>query len=366
MNEEQFLQHFQEIHVQMAALHKYRMQLPQEQQKQMAEILERIVTSLESLQLIYEEMQTSLEASTVIEEELIQQSEQAVAERQHYYELFQFAPDAYLLTDTNGLILEANAYARKLLNIPQNYLIRKPLIVFVAQEDRKAFRSYLNQLSQIEAVQDWELTLCPRDGKPFAAVMKVTLARDVSGEITALQIVIQDISQYKQASAQPLQLIQQQQDEVTGDATLSKSGIDFPIFHSPLLPSLPRSLDGLQVLIVDDEADAREFISTVLESYGIRVTAVATTAAALEALEKFRPDVLVSDIRMPDDNGYNLMGKIRQLETEKGWHIPVAALTAYLAEDREKALAAGFASHLHKLAQPTELVAMIARLAGRV
>lgn len=352
MSEEQFLQHFKAIHAQLAALHGYVMPLPQGNTEQIAEILEVIATSLESLQLSYEEMQTSLEASIVIEEELLQQSEQVLAERQRYYDLFQFAPDAYLLTDAYGLILEANAAARKLLSIRQDSVVRMPLASFVPLEERQAFRSYLNQTRQFQPMEDLEISLCPRDGELFAAGLKVTVARDLSGNITALQIGIRDISQYKQADGLPLQLLQQQQHVLAQDTT--------PV------SSLPRSLDGLQVLIVDDETDAREFITAVLESHGISVTAVATAAEALAALEGFRPDVLVSDIRMPDENGYNLIRKIRELEAEKGWHIPAAALTAYLAEDREKALAAGFESHLHKLAQPTELVDMVARLAGRV
>jgi len=352
MSEEQFTQHFKAIHAQMAALHGYVVPLSQGNAEQIAEILKAIAISLESLELSYEEMQTTLEASQVIEEELLEQSEQVVAERQRYYDLFQFAPDAYLLTDAHGLILEANAAARKLLNIRQNSLVRMPLAGFVPLVKRQAFRSYMNQLCHVEPVEDLEFSLCPRDGEPFAAQLKVSFARDLSGNITTLRIGIRDISQYKQTVTKPLQLLEQQQDKVAQDTA--------PV------SSLPRSLDGLQVLIVDDEADAREFITAVLESHGIHVTAVATAAAALAALERFRPHVLVSDIRMPDDNGYSLIRKIRQLEAEKGWHIPAAALTAYLAEDREKALAAGFESHLHKLAQPTELVEMVARLAGRV
>src|SRR3712207_6356586 len=112
MSEDHFIQHFQAIHAQLAALHGYVMPLPQGNTEQIAEILKTIATSLESLQVSYEEMQASLEASTVVEEEIFQQSEQVVAERQRYYDLFQFAPDAYLLTDVNGLILEANAAAR--------------------------------------------------------------------------------------------------------------------------------------------------------------------------------------------------------------------------------------------------------------
>lgn len=119
------------------------------------------------------------------------------------------------------------------------------------------------------------------------------------------------------------------------------------------------------MLIVDDEADVRDFITAALELHGVRVTAVATAAAALERLEQFRPDVLVSDIRMPDEDGYSLIRKVRELEARWGGHIPAAALTAYLNEDRDKALAAGFEAHLHKLAQPIELVELVAQLANR-
>jgi CheY-like chemotaxis protein len=75
--------------------------------------------------------------------------------------------------------------------------------------------------------------------------------------------------------------------------------------------------------------------------------------------------VLVSDIRMPGEDGYRLIERIRALEAKRGGHLPAAAITAYLDEDREKALSAGFEGHLHKLAQPIELVQMVAQLAGR-
>jgi CheY-like chemotaxis protein len=93
------------------------------------------------------------------------------------------------------------------------------------------------------------------------------------------------------------------------------------------------------------------------------VWTVASAAEALEVLERFHPNVLISDIRMPDEDGYSLIRKVRELEAKTGWHIPAAALTAYLEEDRSKAVAAGFEAHLHKLAQPTELVKMVTRLA---
>lgn len=342
MSDEQFRQYVQEFHQQMAVLLDYVMQLSSPQQQQVLEVLENMSAAIANLQLLQEEMRTSLEALDVVEDHLLEQNQQVYAERKHYYDLFQLCPDAYLVTDATGLILEANCAIAFLLNVPQAYLIRKPLAVFVASSDRPAFRTFLNHLSQ-NNIQSWETNLCPRYGEPFLAKLKVSSTRDRSGAIAALHISVHDMSEYKQVNQldEELQIVTQ----------------------TPQMVVPP--LDGLQVLVVEDEADAREFISAVLESHGICVTAVASTAAALEVLEQFHPDVLVSDIRMPDEDGYKLIRQVREMEALQGWHIPAAALTAYLAEDRDKALAAGFESHLHKLAQPSELIEMVAQLAGR-
>ncbi|MDZ4874955.1 MAG: Sensor histidine kinase RcsC [Chroococcidiopsis cubana SAG 39.79] len=350
MSDENFREYIQLIHQQIAVLHNYMTQLSPPLQKKVTEALEEIAVALENLQLYIEEMQTSLEASAVVEEELFGQNQQAMQERQYYYDLFQFSPDAYLVTDSNGVILKANRAIATLLHVPQNYLVGKPLAVYIAQSDRMSFRALLNQLPFVSDVQNWEINLYPRGDNSFAALLKVALVRDDAGAIEALRIGVHDISEYKQVVTQPAFALNRE---------------DIPTEVTTPLTVLPQALDGLQVLVVDDEADAREFFTAVLESHGIRVTAVATAAAALEAMEQFHPDVLVSDIRMPYEDGYSLISKVRELEAKKGWHIPAAALTAYLEEDRSKALAAGFESHLHKLAQPTELIEMVTRLAGR-
>ncbi|WP_432813517.1 response regulator [Pantanalinema sp. GBBB05] len=127
----------------------------------------------------------------------------------------------------------------------------------------------------------------------------------------------------------------------------------------------PQSLNGLRVLVVDDEADIREFITVVLESHGMSVKAVASAQAALEVLEPFHPDVLVCDLRMPGESGYDLIRQIRELEAKQGGHLPATAITAYQNEDWEESHQAGFEAHLHKFAQPSEWVEMIAKLAGR-
>jgi len=119
------------------------------------------------------------------------------------------------------------------------------------------------------------------------------------------------------------------------------------------------------VLVLDDEADARELLVTTLEHCGARVTAVPSVTAALEALDREVPDVLVSDIGVPGEDGYSLIRKIRERSPERGGNVPAAALTAYArTEDRVRALSSGFQTHLAKPIDPAELVATIASLAG--
>ncbi|MBN3872790.1 ATP-binding protein [Nostoc sp. JL33] len=126
------------------------------------------------------------------------------------------------------------------------------------------------------------------------------------------------------------------------------------------------NLDGLRVLIVDDEADARHLLTTILTEFGIQVIAAASACEALLALQQFRPHILVSDISMPQEDGYTLIKKVRALPTEEGGRIPAVALTAYArAEDRTQALLAGFQLHVPKPVNPGELAAVIANLTGR-
>ncbi len=126
-------------------------------------------------------------------------------------------------------------------------------------------------------------------------------------------------------------------------------------------------LEGLRVLVVDDEADARELVGTVLEQYGAEVTLAANAFEALEALDRHWADVLVSDIGMPEEDGYSLIRKIRSLEAERGaQEMPAVALTAYAQEkDQQQALSAGFQVHLSKPVDPVGLVAAVARVTGR-
>ncbi|MEG4572898.1 ATP-binding protein [Microcoleus sp. N3A4] len=127
------------------------------------------------------------------------------------------------------------------------------------------------------------------------------------------------------------------------------------------------TLEGLQILVVEDEADALELLSTILQKYGADVIAAASVKEALTIIETATrsPDVLVSDIGMPDEDGYSLIRKLRQLEAQRGGRLPAIALTAYARnDDRRQALLAGFQMHLTKPVDAADLVAVVASLTG--
>jgi len=124
-----------------------------------------------------------------------------------------------------------------------------------------------------------------------------------------------------------------------------------------------KELYGLKILVVDDDVDTRELIEWVLKRVGAEVTAVGSAREALEVLEREKPQVLVSDIAMPEEDGYALLKKIRALPPERGGRIPAVALTAHsLVQDRLHSLRAGFQSHVPKPVVPEELVEVVASI----
>jgi len=128
------------------------------------------------------------------------------------------------------------------------------------------------------------------------------------------------------------------------------------------------SLDGLRVLVVDDEADARDLLVIRLQQYGAEVIAAASVDAAMEALSQpeSRPDAIVSDIAMPGEDGYSLIRRVRSLEIEEIKRIPAIALTAYSrTKDRTQALSAGFQMHVPKPVNAAELAHAIVSIIGR-
>lgn len=143
----------------------------------------------------------------------------------------------------------------------------------------------------------------------------------------------------------------------------------------PLLPTQPMvksetnllepslNLNGVRVLVVDDDADTREFIVFLLEMAEATVTMATNAGEAFAALTQFQPDVLLSDIGMPEMDGYMLIRQVRALPPEQGGLIPAIALTAYAGDfNHQQALEAGFQEHIPKPIEPDELIKTIATL----
>jgi signal transduction histidine kinase/CHASE1-domain containing sensor protein len=128
----------------------------------------------------------------------------------------------------------------------------------------------------------------------------------------------------------------------------------------------PQLLSGVNVLLVDDDSDTLTLMATALKRRHANVTAVSSAGEAIQEITRKRPDVLVSDIAMPDEDGYGLIRKIRSLEKGASENLPAVAITAYAKEeDRDRALSAGFQIYLAKPVELTELISVVARAAKR-
>jgi len=122
-------------------------------------------------------------------------------------------------------------------------------------------------------------------------------------------------------------------------------------------------LEGLDVLVVDDEPDARDLVTAVLVKCGARVRTASTVENALERVREQRPDVLISDIGLPSEDGFSLIRRVREIEPE----VPAAALTAYASPgDQQRVLSGGFDAHVSKPVEPADLALLVASLARRM
>lgn len=161
--------------------------------------------------------------------------------------------------------------------------------------------------------------------------------------------------------------------------------VEFPLMSSELIASDPARLElpsdllatvmastpasadnklkGLRILLIEDDPDTQEFLATVLQRNGAEVTALNSTASALIEVDRAKPDLIISDIGMTQENGYEFIQKVRRLDAETGGRIPAIALTAYAASsDRRRALLAGFQTHLPKPVDPDDLLAAVLSL----
>ncbi|MCF2146748.1 EAL domain-containing protein [Desmonostoc muscorum LEGE 12446] len=181
MNVDGFGQHIEKLRSQVQELLQRSATKPNLEQEIIIEAFEELHTTVEDLLTVFQELELTRAALD--------------KERQRYQDLFEFAPDAYLVTNTAGTIQEANNAAATLLYVPQNYLVGKPLILFIAQEDRQFFRSQMNNLQQS---LNWEINLEPRRGKPFPASITVSAVYDEKGKQVGWRWLLCNITERKQ------------------------------------------------------------------------------------------------------------------------------------------------------------------------
>jgi PAS domain S-box-containing protein len=183
----------------------YKIDSAQQRAQRLKHVLEANSTSdMESTQL-FQELTTALEELRVADEELQQQNDALLQtrqdlenERQRYHDLFEYAPDAYLVTDMYGIIREVNRAAETMLNIKSKFLVHKPLTVYVPPRFSRAFRLYLAQLPDIAEPHDWEVKLQPRHQPPIDVSISVAIARDRQGIPQHLRWQIRDVTRRNQ------------------------------------------------------------------------------------------------------------------------------------------------------------------------
>lgn len=182
MNADGFSQHIEKLCSQVQELLQRSTNKPNLEQEIITEAFEELHTIVEELLIVSQELQLTRVALD--------------KERRRYQDLFDFAPDAYLVTNTAGTIQEANHAAATLLHVRHKYLVGKPLILFIAQQDRQLFSSQMNNLQQ---PVNWEINLQPRREKPFPASVRLSAVYDEKGEQIGWRWLLCNITERKQA-----------------------------------------------------------------------------------------------------------------------------------------------------------------------
>lgn len=179
-------------------------------QQRLAQLYQAVSDSREQptnlLPAIYKELGVASEQLQIAVDELLQKNEelavtqsQLEAEFQHHHHLFESMLYAYLVTDAEGNILEANRIAAKLFNVPKQFLVNQPLALFIVQQEPQEFDFKLNQLRQRDWVQEWQVRLQPRQSDSFKAVMTIAPMRNNQGKVLTLRWVVRDITNLKKA-----------------------------------------------------------------------------------------------------------------------------------------------------------------------
>lgn len=196
---------------------------------------ELLPLALKELGLFSEELQIAVEELQQQNAELAETRIALETERQHYHELFEFAPDGYVITDTAGTIKEANRAASGLLNVPQRFIVGKPLLIFIAEDERQAFHNQLLQLQTLEQVKNWMLSLTPRDSQPFTASVTARVVHDLQGQAVGFRLCIRD-------NSLELRLDKRTKSEATNNSDSSQEDLKHSYLRGETIPLQPHTI----------------------------------------------------------------------------------------------------------------------------
>jgi PAS domain S-box-containing protein len=204
--------------------------------------------ALEELYFVLEELQVSEEDLYEQNQELISTRQSIELERQHYRDLFDQAPDGYLVTDAKGIIQEANVAIASMLHISPQFLVGKPLAYFMPNDIRRAFYVKLPQLQQLEKLQDWELRLCAHKGHPFDVTVTLTTIRNSEKQPQRLRWLIRDVTERKQVK-RLLESLNTELERQVQERTLQlQQALDFAASLKRITDKVRESLDENYIL----------------------------------------------------------------------------------------------------------------------
>jgi PAS domain S-box-containing protein len=277
-----------------------------------------------------EELKVALEELRWQSRALESAHQDAQAERSRYRDLLQFSPYGCLVTDLDGTVLQVNQTAANMLGASERFLHEKPLAVFVAPEDRRAFRAELMQrLSKSSRVEELKVRLQPREGRAFAAVLTVAVTTDRSGAPLGLRWLVRDAAE-RQAAPE-------------AESASSEWGRKRPAV----------------VLIVEDNRDGADSLVELIRLWGFHAVAAYDGAAGLAAARRTPRDVALIDVGLPDMDGYEVL---RRLRDELGQALVAIAMTGFGGEEENARIqAAGFARRLVKPVDLGELQVLLER-----
>lgn len=248
MNFNEFSGQIQTWCLRLAALLKVPKAAPLQSKVLLRETSFEFQNSLPQLQIAPEKLCQIDEQEQQQQQKLTVTFAQTQRERQHYQDLFEAAPNGYLVTNLNGMIQEANRAAASLLCVSQKFLVGKPLDIFLAQTARQVFLKQLAQIYLTTSPQQWEVQLIPDSGKPVEAVLKVAIAGDRQGVPVALQICLHDVTQYKRTEVALHQLNAQLELQVQQQTAQLQQTLQFEALLRCITNKLRDGLDSSQIL----------------------------------------------------------------------------------------------------------------------